>query len=68
MQRQLEGSRRQARALVAGRTSLPRLTRPCLFGRLRFIFDGDVLRDDQTPDELKIVDDDQIDAIAHPWP
>jgi hypothetical protein len=64
MQRQLAGSRLQAgRALMARRTSWPRLTWPWLFGRVRFLFDGNRLRDNQTPDKLEMEDDDVIEAI-----
>ena len=62
MQLRLPGSRLQARG--QGAVTWPRLTRPWLFGRIRF-FDpyGQRLRDDDTPDELEMEDDDVIDAF-----
>ena len=42
--------------------------------QIRFLFDGNRLRDTQTPDELDMEDDDVIDAVAmlfqvvHPLP
>ena len=36
-----------------------------LFGRIRFLFDGQRLRENQTPEELDMEDDDAIDAMLH---
>lgn len=61
MQLRLPGSRLQARGQRA--VTWPRLTRPWLFGRVRFVFDGNRLHGDHTPDELEMEDDDVIDAM-----